>query len=241
MNLKDKVVELVQLGFNEMDKYISSLSEEERNQDSAPDGWSIKDNIAHMHAWFGVLAGRLAGKPDEELRPEFEDFNETNAWFYEQYKDITWEQLLADLGEAEREVLTQIEAQDEDAFSATDRFEWQRERPLWQAIMGTTLDHISLHLANLYNERGDKTKGLQVIQTSTEAVMPLVEDNPDARGVYIYNLGCYYALAGDKERAISHVKQSLPLRPSLAEWSQQDSDLDSLRDEPEFQALFVEE
>jgi hypothetical protein len=224
-----------------MDKYISSLSEEERNQDSAPDEWSIKDNFAHMYAWFGVLAGRLAGKPDEDLRPNFDDFNETNLWFYEKYKDLTWEQLLSDLSESQQELLTQIEAQNEEAFTSTDQYVWQRERPLWQAIMGTTLDHISLHLADLYNKREDKTSGLRVIQTSTDAVMPLLGNMPDAQGVYLYNLGCYYALAGDKERAISHVRQALPLRPSLVEWSEQDSDLDSLREEPEFQALFAEE
>ena len=54
----------------------------------------------------------------------------------------------------------------------------------------------------------------------------------------IYNLGCFYARNGEADRAIAAVGEALPLIPSLVEWSKQDTDLDSLRDLPAFQALY---
>ena len=53
-----------------------------------------------------------------------------------------------------------------------------------------------------------------------------------------YNLACHYALAGEKERAIAGLGAALASNPGLAEWSQQDPDLASIRDEPGYLALY---
>ena len=53
-----------------------------------------------------------------------------------------------------------------------------------------------------------------------------------------YNLACVYALSGLKDKALPALKEAFALNPGLLEWSKQDSDLNSLRQEPEFLALF---
>jgi len=53
----------------------------------------------------------------------------------------------------------------------------------------------------------------------------------------LYNLACHYALAGEKDKAITTLGQAFHLNPGLIEWSTHDSDLDSVRNEPAFQSL----
>ena len=53
-----------------------------------------------------------------------------------------------------------------------------------------------------------------------------------------YNLACYYALAGETARAIETLRDALHLHPDLLGWSKEDTDLASLRDDPNYKALY---
>ena len=54
----------------------------------------------------------------------------------------------------------------------------------------------------------------------------------------LYNLACCEALAGGHvDDAIGHLRAAFELRPSLRDLAREDSDLDSLRDEPGFSEL----
>ena len=60
---------------------------------------------------------------------------------------------------------------------------------------------------------------------------------PAAYPTLLYNLACAEALAGRKEDAIEHLRQSIALDERGREYAKGDSDFDSLRDEPAFQQL----
>lgn len=51
-----------------------------------------------------------------------------------------------------------------------------------------------------------------------------------------YQLACYRALAGDPEEALRHLRVAVAGDPSMAEFAQTDSDLDSIRGLPGFPA-----
>jgi mannose-6-phosphate isomerase-like protein (cupin superfamily) len=53
----------------------------------------------------------------------------------------------------------------------------------------------------------------------------------------LYNLACCEALAGMKDDAIGHLRVALERRPSMRELAREDSDFDSIRDEPGFRDL----
>jgi hypothetical protein len=53
----------------------------------------------------------------------------------------------------------------------------------------------------------------------------------------IYNLACCEALTGRTEEAIRHLGLAIERRPSLRDVAMQDTDLDSLRQEPAFREL----
>jgi tetratricopeptide (TPR) repeat protein len=60
-------------------------------------------------------------------------------------------------------------------------------------------------------------------------------DHPD-NGPLHYNLACYAALAGDREAALRHLRVAFENEPRARAWAQDDSDLDPIRDDPEFPA-----
>ena len=52
-----------------------------------------------------------------------------------------------------------------------------------------------------------------------------------------YNLACYLSLAGHKGRALRHLSQALSLEPAYCQMVDEEPDFDSIRADPEFQAV----
>ncbi len=52
-----------------------------------------------------------------------------------------------------------------------------------------------------------------------------------------YNVGCMYAVAGEKERAIANLKRAVEQGFAQREWVDNDSDWDSVRDDPRFEEI----
>ncbi|HKY61484.1 MAG TPA: adenylate/guanylate cyclase domain-containing protein [Gemmatimonadota bacterium] len=53
----------------------------------------------------------------------------------------------------------------------------------------------------------------------------------------LYNLGCFYSIAGEKDKALDCLERSVEVGTISKDWVEHDSDLDPIRDEPRFQAL----
>lgn len=74
----------------------------------------------------------------------------------------------------------------------------------------------------------------------TEAVAYFEEhmaEYPESGAMY-YNLACGRALAGDSAGALDALERSAELDPEVVrKWGPEDSDLDSIRDDPRFEAL----
>jgi tetratricopeptide (TPR) repeat protein len=49
-----------------------------------------------------------------------------------------------------------------------------------------------------------------------------------------YQLACFHALAGRRERALEHLAIAFANEPKVAQWASDDADLDSIRDDPAF-------
>jgi tetratricopeptide (TPR) repeat protein len=55
----------------------------------------------------------------------------------------------------------------------------------------------------------------------------------------LYNVACAESLAGRKADAIEHLRLAIETSDSVRSYLAEDSDLDPLRDEPDFQALLA--
>jgi len=80
----------------------------------------------------------------------------------------------------------------------------------------------------LARQSGDPRAAAAIVRES-------LEQHPDNPSV-LYNAACFEALAGYDDDAIEHLKRAIELRPKAREWARGDSDLDSLRDRPDFPA-----
>jgi tetratricopeptide (TPR) repeat protein len=75
---------------------------------------------------------------------------------------------------------------------------------------------------------GDYTRAIAIVSRGLEAW--------PGHGTIHYQLACYHALAGDREKALRHLEQAVRAEPRAAAWAAGDSDLDALRDDPAFPA-----
>ena len=85
-------------------------------------------------------------------------------------------------------------------------------------------------LGGLYTEQGRIADGLRM----DRRLVRLQPSNPTAH----YNLACSLALTRRRADALRELRRALDLGYDDFRWMQQDPDLASLRDDPEFRALF---
>jgi len=89
-----------------------------------------------------------------------------------------------------------------------------------------------LYLGKAQRDLGDYDSAIE----STENALR-IEIGQNELDMANYNLACYYALSGDKEEAMDYLKRTLENNSSMKEWAREDTDLDSLKNEPGFEFL----
>jgi len=70
--------------------------------------------------------------------------------------------------------------------------------------------------------------------------LEMAVDIDPAEALLHFNLACYWSLARDKTRALQYLLQALSLDPDYRRLIEEESDFDSLRGDPDFQALCEE-
>jgi Flp pilus assembly protein TadD len=114
----------------------------------------------------------------------------------------------------------------------------QDEMRVRLGALGTLERHIKLNphdtralyfaAQNLYRV-GERGKAAAM----AEQALKQAQDEP----VVLYNVACFYAEQGDKERAVDLLERAVNLGWGDRAWMEHDSDLDPLHDHPRFQAL----
>jgi tetratricopeptide (TPR) repeat protein len=234
--MKQELTELLEKGHQVEKDFIAALPDEERNADGTFERWTAKDSIAHNSYWrkqhaedvLAVLAGKSPTQTDDD---------QINEGVYSQYKDQTWDEVdrlvetgLERMGEA-------LAALSEDDLQRSDFYPWEQGRPLWREIVGNIYTHPILHLSDWHIKRGNATRAAEMYQEMTGQLTSL-DDSPDWQGTIRYNNACSFSLLGDKETAISELREALKLNPGLTEWSKQDPDFEPIRGEAGYKALY---
>ena len=240
MERKALLLDLLERGYAAEQVYAATLRMEDRIRAGASDHWSAKDTLAHICVWKERRAEELAAVAAGQGRPypPADDFDQVNAGIFEQYRYEPWATVLALADRAHRALVEQTRTLDEERLAETGYLPWRPGEPLWRLIVGNGYVHSIAHLALFYTERGQSELATQM-QEEAAALLAGLDTGEGWQGVVRYNLACHYALTGDKERAIVLLADALRRNPGLREWSQQDTDLASLRDEPAYQALYT--
>ncbi len=217
---------------------IAGLSDQVRGRRGSPQRWSAKDVIGHVTAWRqNMLQSFWAHEPPAGERTP-EELQSTNAFIFEAYHDLSWAEIEG-LARAAREAIHLLIADaGEQELIDPKRFPWLNGQTLWRRVIGNLVVHPMTHFAQLMTELGRKEDSCELQVQTADRLMKLDSD-PAWQGETRYNLACAYALSGRKDQAIAGLRQALSLRPDLTDWSKQDPDFQSLRDDPDFQAVYT--
>ena len=63
--------------------------------------------------------------------------------------------------------------------------------------------------------------------------------NSPRDSVVTYNAACFYALVGDTDKSLDYLAQSADVGCLNLDWLEQDSDLDSIRENPQFEEIIA--
>ena len=238
MDVRPTLIELLQQTMDEERRFVDQLTPEERQRFGDVNAWSPKDLIAHLAGWKLRMADRLVAIGRGEAPAQAEEVDAENTLIWAEYSSRTWDEVAQASALGHRRMVEGLQALSLDDVHDPQRFESQQGQPLWRVVAGNGCTHPIMHLAEAYVKSGEGTYAAAMMEDVSER-LALLDDTPRWQGVVRYNLACYFALAGEKARAIGILRDALRLHPGLTEWSKEDTDLACLHGEPGYEGLYA--
>ena len=238
MATKVQVIDLLAHGFDETQRFVQGLSAPERDACGQPDHWAAKDILAHVAEWQRRTATGMASARRGETPTSYPDYHQVNAEIFASYCSRPFAEVLEVVEQAHRALIDEVQVRTDEELTDPQRNPWADGRPLWTRIVGGAFVHVVSHYDQYYLGHGERERADQLQEQAAALLAPL-DESPAWRGQTIYNLACHYALAGEKAQALARLREALSLDPVLVEWSKEDSDLDCLRGDPEYHALYA--
>ena len=152
-----EVLESIEREWNALQAVFSELDTDQMTAPGA-EGWSVKDELAHLAAWARGVAALVRkqrryppmGLP-EDAAPHTVGIEHMNQIIYEQNRDRPLDEVLAELYAAHQDALNAVsELSDNDLLRPYDDYQPQDRRPdghtpiLWR-IAGNTYGHYAEH------------------------------------------------------------------------------------------------
>lgn len=219
--------------------YAAGLDDETRGLEGTPEAWAPKDDLAHIGEWNIISALRIAASRRGQAPKERSGIDDHNAEIFDRYRYQSFEGVLTLVDAGHRELVNQIEALEEEDLLSPDLFPWLNGQSLLKRIAGGSYFHAIWHLIPHYLKSGDRTTADHLADQAIEDLLAL-DDSQNWRGQQTYNRACYYALAGETQKAIAVLREAFMLAPNMTTWAKQDTDLITIWEEPEFEELVKE-
>jgi len=238
--MKPRVLSLLEFARRQEQQMVNSLSEAERNAKGTLDNWAAKDFLVNILLWKRLQTQKLATALLGERPPVWRDAQLTHQMNHQaflDYQDCDFQQILIEGERVYEAFIAQVESLSEEELTDPDHYDWQEGEPLWGETLGNGLWHPCHQLTTFYLHSDRREQALQLQEALLEVVRRAALP-PEDLGVAMYNQICMYATNGWPEKALQLLPEALRLRPTLIEWSKHDPDLDGLRADPAFQAIF---
>lgn len=160
MSMKEHILMAMSEVFERWEDILASRSEEQITAPDFPDGWSLKDVIAHLWAWQQRSVARMeAALSNREpvypqwvsgLVPDTEEVNDrVNAHIYETYRDLPWSEVYRNWRNGFLHFLKLGESVSEKDLLDSDKYPWMEGYSLADVYLGS-YDHHQEHIDMLY-------------------------------------------------------------------------------------------
>jgi hypothetical protein len=233
--IKNEMLEVMGFAQGELSALIEHLAPEEKSARGSLKKWSAKDMLFHLAFWNNHLNAQIEKGLKGEKVPQPGDYlNQVNDGVLFEHIDQPFEEAQSEVQDAYQKMLDITADLSAGDLSDLQKYKFLEGRSLLDRILGTYGYHVAAHISDHYIQSGklEKARALQEKLSEKLSAFPTWKANS------VYNLACFYALNGMGQEAIEKLKVAFKERPELLEWSKQDSDMDPLREMPEYQALF---
>jgi hypothetical protein len=207
---------------------FGTLEPEIRDTPLRPGDWSPKDHQAHLTAWKARQANRFAaaGRGEEPGQTADGETDAINADLQAARADWTWDAILEEAEEVSERLIREISATTPETFERND------------GLMGGTFGNGPFHAMQHFGwlEEADIGANSARVAAFIDELRAVVDNGGLPAfdgGTALYNIACYHALGGRLDEARPLLRQAFQMRPDLAEFSLEDTDLTELRGELE--------
>ncbi|HET7011617.1 MAG TPA: DinB family protein [Anaerolineales bacterium] len=238
MSLRDALLDLIRHSQAIEQAFLTGLPETERRAEGSPTEWSAKDTVAHLADWRLRSASHLVSVAQGETPPDITDFDSVNEAAFQRHHAKSWDDVLRLSAEGSSALAGALQQLSDEKLAAPSELASMRGRPWWRYAVVEAAIHPLEHLAGYAAAHGRQGEAIRW-QEENAVALEAVDADPAWRGTVRYNLACHYARAGNSQKAIRTLGTALQWNPDLVDWSRQDSDLDSLREDPAYQALYA--
>ncbi len=150
-----ELIRRIEEGRRHLDQMLSTLTDEQLTTPGGPDGWSVKDHLAHLAAWETGQAAMLRRENRwvamgyGETEPT--DTDEINAVIYKLNKNRSLPEVRAALDDAHQQLIRAINNLSEaDLFKTYSYYQPQEPgeddgQPIWPRIVGNSFGHYEEH------------------------------------------------------------------------------------------------
>ena len=133
--------------FNRLWNAVDLVGDEHREVSGACDDWSVKDLLAHLHAWHEMAigwekAGVVGGTPT--IPAEGYTFAETpalNQAIYERTKDDLWADVVDRLNNSHNRILAIINTYDDKDLFAKAKYPWTKSTSVGAYFVSASSSH----------------------------------------------------------------------------------------------------
>lgn len=144
----DKAQELqkMQAGYNAFEALLAPLTEAQMTSPDVNDGWSVKDNLAHLSAWhkrvIQLLNATMQGVPLPDPTPDMTT-DEVNAQFYDENRNRSLQDIHTEFRTTYQQLRATVQTMSNEDLNKP--FDWLDGRSVGEYVPGNTYEHYQEH------------------------------------------------------------------------------------------------
>jgi len=236
MSLNKRLSELVLDMKDNLSKWYDLLIPADIEEVGDEKDWSVKDEIFHNMVWADrrITILETLERSEAWTNIDYGDYEDENRTIFEEHKLKSWDEAQEHIDRSYKRILDYIDRTSEETLLNTPD---GQEREIWHSIANSFVLHPMIHIWGYLVKKQDLDKLNELFGENFAKRLLSVNDSKVWQAGAHYNLACIYAITGAIKKSIEELEEALKLNPELKEWASQDSDLDSIREETEFQTL----